>query len=592
MQSSADNSSQSRRVAIAQSAKHQWTLRGSANSQENLSSHVDFFETRANHIYGPNTAIAADTKLLSLLPSPKGMKDLSLAVDRILLAIQNHEQITIFGDYDVDGTTSCAMLKLFFDALNVPVNIYIPDRLIEGYGLNATGLKKIAASGGGLVITVDNGIAAVDACRVASELGLTVIITDHHDLPPELPQAFAILNPKQIDCPYPYRMLAGVGVAFCLMTALRAALIAAGNSKASNVSLRSFLDFVALGTIADMAPLDGVNHILCRVGLEVMAENIHRQIRPGIAQLLTLAGWDGASPLDASDIGFKIGPRLNAAGRLGTALAATDILSTVDPLQAAELAAFLHAENTSRQQIEKQMTSQAFDKISNMKSLPAAFVLHHDNWHSGVVGLVASRVLERFYKPTLALCTLNGKIKGSGRSTHAFDLFSVLNKVRHKFIAFGGHFHACGLTIEPENLPWLTEYLNEQAELLLTPADILHPLHIDGLAQLNTFTAPFLEKLSMFEPYGIENPRPRWLVKNIEIAEIKSIGKSVEANHAKVKLSDSFGSENWFTAFGLAEDLRLVMGSKIDFVIEGRISFWKGNRRPELRIVDFLPQSV
>ncbi|MES2615450.1 MAG: DHH family phosphoesterase, partial [Bdellovibrionota bacterium] len=261
--------------------------------------------------------------LLALLPDPWSLKDIRKAAQRILLAIEQKEKITIFGDYDVDGTTSCAMLKEFFSALNYAVEIYIPDRLTEGYGLNPVGVKKLSQNGTKLIITVDNGIAALNACLEAQNCHIDVIITDHHDVPAELPQAFAILNPKQIDCLFPFKMLAGVGVAFYLMIALRALLREISPSY-NNLILKNYLDYVAIGTIADMAPLNGANHILCKIGLEVLQMNLRQGKRLGLFELLKLAGWSENTQVCAADIGFKIGPRLNAAGRLGNALRSVD----------------------------------------------------------------------------------------------------------------------------------------------------------------------------------------------------------------------------------------------------------------------------
>lgn len=580
-------------TTLATTHRYRWRLRGSSTDPR-VATPALFYDTRFTQLFGDSRRPTDDGPLLKLLPEPSTFKDIGPAVARILAALDAKESITIFGDYDVDGTTSCAMLRRFFAEIGHPVSVYIPERLLEGYGLNPIGLAKVKEAGGSLVITVDNGIAAVDACRRARELGLDVIITDHHDLPPVLPEALAIINPKQTDCRFPFRMLAGVGVAFYLMVAVRAALRERSPDRVRHINLRESLDFVAIGTIADMAPLDGVNHVLCKVGLEVMSEHLQKGSRPGLDKLLRLAGWDGRAPVDASDIGFKIGPRLNAAGRLGTALASEEILSTQNETRASELAEFLHGENAERQQLEKGMVQQALAQVAALQELPAAFVLHSENWHPGVVGLVASRVLERFYRPTLVLGTgAEGKLKGSGRSTHAFDLFGSLNQVRDEFVAFGGHFHAVGLTLEPNKLDWLRTYLDASARAAIGSEDKIQPLDIDGLAQVVSFDQAFLERLETFEPYGIENPRPKWLLSGARIKTIKRIGKSVDANHAKVVLDDGSG-ENWFTAFDMASQLEALKETKksINLVIEGRMSFWNGNKRPELRIVDFSQNSV
>ena len=582
---------------LAVTNKYRWRLRTPEQAPTDGALSPDVFVTSRRQLLYGGQADAAEKSLLSLLPDPSSFKDIDKAVARVLLAIENAESITLFGDYDVDGTTSCAMLRRFFLELNVPVQVYIPERLIEGYGLNPVGLEKIKAAGGSLVITVDNGISAVEACRVARTLGLDVIITDHHDLPPVLPDAFAILNPKQLDCKFPFKMLAGVGVAFYLMAALRAALRrtqSPHSTLSAKLNLRSFLDYVALGTIADMAPLDGVNHVLCRVGLEVMYENVVNGSLPGVEHLLALAGWKSdAGLIDASDVGFKIGPRLNAAGRLGNALATEELLSTFDSKKAFELAEFLHSENAQRQALEKEMVAEAMAKIARLPFLPPAFVLHEPHWHPGVVGLVASRVLEKYYRPTLVLGTLDGKLKGSGRSTHAFDLFGALNEVRHEFVSFGGHFHAVGCTLEESKLEWLQNYLAEKALERLNESDCKHPLDIDGCMPMGVLVRPFFEQLERFEPFGIENPRPKWLIRRAKIRHIKRIGKSPDSNHARVTVDDGSG-QSFLTAFDMFGQMEsaFVQQNEVDLVVEGRMSFWNGQKRSELRVIDFVAHSL
>ncbi|BBH52605.1 single-stranded-DNA-specific exonuclease RecJ [Fluviispira sanaruensis] len=527
-----------------------------------------------------------DTSPLSLLPEPWSLKDIRKAVERILSAMQKKEKITIFGDYDVDGTTSCAMLKHFFNDINYPVDVYIPDRLVEGYGLNKIGLQKISENGSTLVITVDNGIAAVDACAHALSLNIDVIITDHHDIPPTLPNAFAILNPKQKDCLFPYRMLAGVGVAFYLMIALRSLLREQG--VACPINLKNYLDYVALGTIADMAPLTGVNHTLCKVGLEVLSQNVQNGSRLGLFHLLKLAGWNENSKVDSVDVGFKIGPRLNAAGRLGNALRSVDILYTNEDQNILEMAQFLHAENSERQQLEKAFTHEALAQVAALPELPEALVLHKEDWHPGVVGLVATRVLDKFYRPVLVFGTLDGKLKGSGRSTHSFDLFSVLNEVRHEFISFGGHFHAVGLTLAPEKLPWLREYLAKKAGEIILAQDKIPLLHVDGILSLNDMSPHFLRKLEQFEPYGVENPRTRWLVGPAQVKHVKRIGKDLSQGHAKVLLLEN-AQDVWVTAFGMADIFEefLATGVDIQLVVEAKLGNWNGKISPEIKVIDY-----
>ncbi|APJ03313.1 single-stranded-DNA-specific exonuclease RecJ [Silvanigrella aquatica] len=551
-------------------------------------SQIEEYLTRKKIFLLDNQKLEENNSLLSLLPEPWLLKDVRKAAERIIQAIRNKEKIVIFGDYDVDGTTSCAMLSQFFNEINYPVEIYIPDRILEGYGLNVTGLRKLAQNNVKVVVTVDNGISAIDACAEAIQLGMDVIITDHHDIPPVLPSAFAILNPKQTDCLFPYRMLAGVGVAFYLMVAMRTLLREQGQNCV--VNLKSFLDFVAIGTIADMAPLTGVNHILCKVGLEVLLQNIQQKKRIGLFELLKCAGWKENSKVDSVDIGFKIGPRLNAAGRLGNALRSVELMCTNDVVLAQEMALHLHQENAERQTLEKAFTQEAIDQVKQGTELPDALVLHQEDWHPGVVGLVATRVLDKFYRPVLVFGTIDGKLKGSGRSTHSFNLFAVLNEVRNEFISFGGHYHAVGLTLLPEKLPWLKEYLAQKANELIDSHDKIPPLFIDGVLPLSHLNISFLKRLEELEPYGIENPRARWFVGPLTVAHVKRMGKDFSHGHAKLLVLEE-GCEFWITAFGLADVFEefLATGIEVQLVVEAKLSSWNGRLTSDIRVIDYAP---
>lgn len=551
---------------------------------------TDFLTQKKQMLYA-NLSTAhvkdADANLLALLPEPWGMKDIRKAAERIVCALDRGEKITIFGDYDVDGTTSCALLKNFFAALQHPVDIYIPERLRDGYGLNVTGVSLLAEQGTQLIITVDNGIAACEACALAKQLGIDVIITDHHDIPPVLPDSYATLNPKRFDCVFPYRMLAGVGVAFYLMIAVRSLLKEQKSERVQTLNLKSFLDFVAIGTIADMAPLNGVNHVLCKVGLEVLYQHLLSGKQPGLYCLLTLAGWDQETKITATDVGFKIGPRLNAAGRLGNAQRAVSLLLAQSDAEAQEAAEFLHEENAQRQQLEKKMTQEALEQVGQT-TVPEALVLHQEDWHPGVVGLVATRVLDKYYRPTLVFGSNAGYLKGSGRSTHGFDLFSALNAVRHEFISFGGHFHAVGLSIAKEKLNWLKEYLAQKAQELIPAVDRVQPLYIDGVLPLAKLEVRFLQNLTVFEPHGIENARFKWLIGPLTVRHIKRIGKDPTHGHARVLLLQE-GKELWLTAFGMADafENHLECGVDIYVVVEAKLRLWNGRTLVDATILDF-----
>jgi len=571
---------------VGESPRHRWFLSADALPESDV--YERFIADRLHRIRGiEESGTLSDKTLLSYLPSWESLKDIAQAVDRIVTEIDRGGRITIFGDYDVDGTTSCAMLKLAFAELGHTVEVYIPDRLSEGYGLNPVGLEKIAAAGGGLVITVDNGISAVAACERAQQLGLDVIITDHHEPPEVLPSAFAIINPKQPGCQYSFKMLAGVGVAFYLLIALRARLRERGHPIADRLNLKKYLDLVAIGTIADVAPLNGVNHILCRVGLAVMHENILTGRRAGLAALLRLAGWkEDNGVIDATDVGFKVGPRLNAAGRLGSAMASAELMMTNDISRAHELAEFLHGENSARQDLEKKAVEQALNMTSKWSQEFYSVVLCDENWHAGVVGLVAARVAEKLHKPTLILTVVDGKLKGSGRSIPGFDLYSVLDPLRDEFISFGGHAYAVGMTLSPNKLSWLRETFETAVRLAMGEKIPSPRLELDGIVPFDLLHGRLCTLLDALEPFGAENPRPKWLIKRVRLGHSKRIGQAADSKHARVWLSSHDGTP--LTAFGLASEIEQFVSSQeaVDLVVEGRLSRWGGRLKSELRIVD------
>lgn len=570
------------RTALAVTKRFRWRMRNES-SLENLST---FVTDRLRNLLG-EFAPESENGLLAALPRPDTLADIMPAVERIKKAIIDKENIFVFADYDVDGISAASMMRSFFREMGISTNIYIPDRFTEGYGLNPTGVQRIHSLGGTLIITVDNGISAVEGCDAAASMGIDVVVTDHHDLGPALPKATAILNPKQPRCLYPFKGLSGVGVAFQLLCALRSSLRETKFEPAEKINLRRFLDFVALGTIADMAPLSGVNHILCRTGLIVARENMIAGRRPGLTALLELGGWKSDRAITSEDVGFQIGPRLNAVGRLGSALAAEEILHTQDIVRARELAQMLDAENLERRRIERAITKEAIDIVAAMDPLPNAIVLSDANWHPGVVGLVASRLVERFYRPTLVFGSTEGKFRGSGRSTHALDLFSVLNSVRDNFVAFGGHFHAVGLTLLPEKIEWLNSFLNSEVSLRVSADDQVKPLDIDAEVSLENFDYNLLSSMETLEPFGVGNPRPRWIVRNAKVLRVKRIGKDPAANHARVLLTDGT-VDQWLTAFGMAADVESALSNShtIDVIVDGRMQIWHGESRPELRLLD------
>jgi single-stranded-DNA-specific exonuclease len=383
-------------------------------------------------------------------------------------------------------------------------------------------------------------------------------------------------------------MLAGVGVAFYLLIGLRAALREQKYPRVGRLNLKKYLDLVAIGTIADVAPLNGVNHVLARVGLGVMFEHVVNGSRPGISGLLRLAGWKFENGvIDATDVGFKVGPRLNAAGRLGSARASAELMVTQDQARATELAAFLHSENAQRQELEKKTVENALRMVAIQDDQSASLVLYNPDWHAGVIGLVASRVAEKLNKPTLILTRVDSKLKGSGRSVPGFDLFGALNAMRENFISFGGHEYAVGMSLDEGNLEWLRGAFEEQVCKTLGTSGMKPSLELDGVVTVDVLQDRLCALLDSMEPFGAENPRPKWLIQRVMLGHSKRIGKAADSNHARVWLSPSVDAGP-MTAFGLASEIEthISAAEPVDLVVEGRLSRWGGKLKSELRILD------
>ena len=520
--------------------------------------------------------------MLSTIPDPFLMKDLKKASERIALAIDLKEKITVFGDYDVDGTTSCAMLRKFFSYLSYDLDIYIPCRLTEGYGLNIKGVEKVAAKNTKLIITVDNGISAREACSAAKACGVDVIITDHHNPPPILPEdAYAIINPKQSDDHFPFKELAGVGVAFYLLMGLRRVL----NKR--DLPLNNLLDFVAIGSIADMVPLIGLNYIFSKAGLELLNRNLEKKF--GLKKLLEISTHEGV--IDSEDIAFKVAPCLNAAGRLGSALAAEELLSTTDQKRAEELASFLYEENILRRTLEKVSVEEAKKMLNTQEAISSGIIIYNPEWHLGIVGLIASKIVEHFYKPTLVFTKVGNFLKGSGRSVEGFDLFSALVPYKEEFISFGGHAFAVGITIEENKLPFLKEIFLAKIDESAEHISPLKKLKIAGELDLQKVSLNFIHTLETLAPYGMGNPRSRWIISSVFIKDFKFMGKTDTKAHAKVLFCSDSQEELWMTVFNIAETLFLEYQKKswLKIVIDTRISSWNNKIRKDVRLVDFSP---
>jgi single-stranded-DNA-specific exonuclease len=461
---------------------------------------------------------------LEHLHDPFLMKDMDKAVARIMQAIAGQEKILIYGDYDVDGTTSTVILKKALRLIGANVSYYIPERLKDGYGLREDAMDMAKTHGVQLIISVDTGIRAQQVVAYANSLGLDIIITDHH-LPEEgLPQAKAVLNPKRPDCHYPEKNLAGVGVAFKLAQALLMK-----TDKAYLVE--SFVKIAAIGTIADIVPLTGENRVIAKYGLA----GLRQPKNFGLRALLEVVGLDSNKAISGSDVGFKIGPRINAVGRMAGASAAVDLFDAPDLPKALELAHAMNVQNAARQQTEAETLTQALEQIETHAELQNAHVavIAGKGWHRGVIGIVASKVVERLHRPTLIISVEDGIGHGSGRSIPAFHLLNGLESCGELFERFGGHSHAAGVTIRAENIDELRRRLNAYAQTVLSSEDLIPLVPIDYELSLKQATLETLEIINRLEPFGSGNPQPTFATYGVQVVERPRILKD---KHLKLKV--------------------------------------------------------
>lgn len=516
---------------------------------------------------------------LAHLPEPELLLGMDKAVARLLRALRDKEKIVIYGDYDVDGTTATALLTEFFQDLGAEVDYYIPHRLREGYSLNAGALKKIREQGAKVVITVDNGISAVAEAEVARDLGLDLIVTDHHEIPPRLPEAFAILNPKQAGDAFPGKELAGVGVAFYLLIALRKALREAGMLGDREPNLRRALDLVAVGTVADMAPLKGVNRILVREGLKVLS----RTARPGLKALKEVAGVDGE--VSADQVGFRLGPRINAVGRLDDAAFGVKLLLSRSEAEALELARRLDRANIERQDLEDEIAREACARVEAERLFERrrSLVLFHEDWHPGVVGIVASRLVEKYYLPSIVLSRDKDGLKGSARSIRNLNLVETLRDCSEHLSKFGGHYYAAGLSLARERLEAFSDAFDAAVRSRLKDEDFQPSLKLDADSRLAAIDAALLEEIRRLEPFGLGNPEPVLRLSGLRVRESRIVGEK----HLRLRVGEgkaAFGA----IGFRLAEKLP-ALDSEVDVACIPGWNEWNGSKNIQLRLVDLRP---
>lgn len=502
---------------------------------------------------------------LEKLHDPFLFYDMDRAIERVQQAIIENQKILIYGDYDADGITSTTILKEALDFLGADVEFYLPNRFADGYGPNQRVYSEKINEGVQLIITVDNGVSGHEAIDYANSVGVDVIVTDHHELPEQLPNAYAIIHPRHPKGHYPFKELAGVGVAFKFVCALLDELVVES------------LDLVAIGTIADMVSLTDENRILVAFGLQA----IRQTERMGLQELIRVSQVV-PEELDDKSVGFSLAPRLNALGRLSDATIAVELLTTFDEQKAKTLAQEIDQKNTERKQIVADVFAEASQKINVDNQI---HVIVGENWHEGVLGIVAGRIMQQTGKPTIVLTKLvNGVAKGSGRSIESFDLFQTLLPLKELFLSFGGHHSAVGLSIEQNQIDTLQQSLNDY---VLTRG--IHftglPLRIDGTLKIEEATVPFIKSLQTLAPFGMDNRYPKFLFSEIKATDNRLIG--AEKNHLKGQLSDGSASLPYI-AFQFGSYLTDFSSDNLSIVGELTLNSWNNHVTPQLMVDDYL----
>lgn len=516
------------------------------------------------------------------LPSPNLLKGMDKAVERIERAIQRKEKIAIYGDYDVDGVTATSLFYTFLKNLGVKVTYYNPDRLKEGYGVNLQAIKKLRSEGVSLIISVDCGITACEEVEDAKKIDVDFIVTDHHEPPETIPEAVSVLNPHQIGCSYPGKEIAGVGVIYNLAIALRRALRESGFFRKARPeahdrnepNLGDYLDLVALGTVADCASLTNVNRILVKEGMKRMLS----PKRPGMIALKEVSGIEGE--VNSYDIGFKLGPRINATGRLQSAGTAVELLISQDLNKARELAKILNQENSKRQNIEEDIF---LDTVSQIESNPEflksnSLVLSSPNWHAGVIGIVATKLVERYQKPAILISIQeNGVGKGSGRSIEGINIYAALSECKELFEQFGGHQLAAGISIKEERIDEFRKIF--ERAISESAGDFVSMIKIDDVVDLTEITDEVVSELELLAPFGIGNPEPVLLAKSLEVISERFF----KEKHLSLKLKqkDRVFDAVWFN---LKETIKLP--NRIDMAFTPEFNVWNGGKKVRLRIKD------
>ncbi|HET6983482.1 MAG TPA: single-stranded-DNA-specific exonuclease RecJ [Myxococcaceae bacterium] len=534
----------------------------------------------ARGIAEPQDAARFLSHELTDLPDPFRMKGMAAAVERLTRAVVQGEKIILYGDYDVDGVCSTALLSLFLDSLGVAPETYIPHRIDEGYGLNLRAVERIAREGSRLLVSLDCGIASVAEVARARELGMDVVIVDHHTVPETLPPATAVLNPHQPGCEYPTKVLCAAGVAFNLVMALRRSLRTLGwFATRREPPLKPLMDLVALATVCDVVPLTGANRILVRHGLDALG----RADRPGVRALKEVAGLETEGSVSAGQVGFRLGPRINAAGRLDDASVGLQLLRTRNLAEARDLAARLDQANTERQSIERRMLEEAVAQAEERQGA-RGLVLWAEGWHPGVVGIVAARVVERFHKPTLVIGVQSGVGKGSARSIEGFHLVEALGECAEHLSRFGGHRHAAGVTLDSERLLDFRRAFESVAARRLREEDLEPRCRVDAVVHPEELTERAVDALAVLGPFGAGNPEPTFVAEALQAQGRLLTAKNGGTAHLKLVLPEAPALDT--IGWGLGPRLAEVDGP-VDLAFQPSIDTWNGRTRVSLKIRDF-----
>ena len=513
---------------------------------------------------------------MSLLHDPYLMKDVKEATERIVNAINSKEKITVYGDYDVDGITATVVLMRFLKSHGAIVDFYIPDRLEEGYGINTDAIDAIASRGTSLLITVDCGITAVAEIEYAKKKGMDVIVTDHHECKEELPKASFVINPKQPACNYPFKKLAGVGVVFKLIQAITIRL-----RFHMKELIEEYIDLVALGTVADVMPLEDENRIIVKNGLN----HILYTTNHGLKALIKMAEIKTGT-ITTSTIGFGLAPRINAAGRMGKSHYAAALLLSESEREAERYASILEEENRERQALENEIYGEAIEIINQSAGLKEDYVLvlEHARWHHGIVGIVASKISEKYNKPCILISTDEEGIgKGSGRSIKSFNLFEALSECSDKLLKFGGHELAAGLGIKQSEIKAFRKAINDIAKRKLEPEDFVPVIHIDTEMPIEYLNLNTAEKITVLQPYGMGNSSPVFYTSNLTVMSAKALsdGKHLKMGLIKNDLYiDAIG-------FGMGDRANLLKkGDKVDVVYNLDINVFRGEKQAQIHLRD------